>query len=170
LDASLKAGARHASTQLPRPVKFSNLEVTLAFTEVNAMGNTHPIPRQASKAYWAITASCIPRSRVDSVSVVNPFANCVELHVLDVEAGKRAAKNMKYPAAAASGVGPGATAVAAGGTIGPGASFIGGSGMPGYLEEGSVFYVSTVEIEDASRRSFEVAVDDEVVVGVIKIK
>lgn len=68
---------------MAKPSKFVPPEVSVKFTEVDVAGVPHPAPAVASKAYWAVQISNIPRT--SEYGVVKPFSNCLELHLLDVE-------------------------------------------------------------------------------------
>lgn len=82
-----KLGKR-ASTNFTKAPKFAPPEVSVKFTEIDVVGVTHPAPAIASKVYWSIQISNLPRT--SEYEVVKPFANCLELHLLDLENGRKA--------------------------------------------------------------------------------
>ena len=68
---------------IAKATKFVPPEVTVKFTEVDVADVSHPGPSLASKAYWSVQISNLPRST--DYEVVKPYANCLELHLLDLE-------------------------------------------------------------------------------------
>ena len=81
-DNPSKSGKRMSVT-IAKPAKFVPPEVTVKFTEVDVADVPHPGPSLASKAYWSIQISNLPRST--EYDVVKPYSNCLELHLLDLE-------------------------------------------------------------------------------------
>lgn len=115
--------------------RFSPPEVSLKYLEINVAGVAVAAPTITQRAFFSVQVSRFPRT-AEHAATVRPSANCLELFLLDVDAGRKTAN--KKPT--------------------------------GMFDEGTSLYVNSVEIEDQSKRQFDMLIDNVLISGVHKVK
>lgn len=86
--------SRRISTVGIKSGKFIPPEVSIKYSEINVGGVSSPAVTIPSKAYHEITVANLPRS-TDTLHIVKPHSNALELHVLDLDAGRKSSRATK---------------------------------------------------------------------------